>query len=168
VDSQSFRFALANTQVEVDQFKKGSRNVERTFGVLDERGRIVEYVETANSLGCHGTEITYMFNPKLKPGFYISNFVMRFGIGILAIFLGSRILLPNTDPVPVFIVIFNILNMVGGMFAVFMQKLQYNCGTELLSFFLNIESIRVNLQTRGMKMFAIFLLNVRFINIDIL
>jgi hypothetical protein len=108
------------------------------------------------------------FNPKLKPGFYISNFVMGFGIGILTIFLGSRILLPNTDRVPVFIVIFNILNMVGGMFAVFMQKLQYNCGTELLSFFLNIESIRVNLRTRGMKMFAIFLQNVTFIYIDIL
>jgi hypothetical protein len=94
------------------------------------------------------------FNPKLKLGFYISNFAVLIGLVTELVFLGSRTLIPNSDPVPIFIFIFNILATVAGIFTVFIQQLQYTCGTELLSFFVNIDTIKVNLRNRGMRGYA--------------
>jgi hypothetical protein len=91
------------------------------------------------------------FNRKLKPGFCISNFVLGFGLANQFVFLMSRILIPNTHQVPVFVFIFNIIGTVKGLFTLFIQKLQYSCGTELLSFFFNIESIKTALRNGGIK-----------------
>jgi hypothetical protein len=97
---------------------------------------------------------TLHFYPKRKLGFYISNLAVLIWLVTELVFLGSRILIQNSDPVPIFIFIFNIMVTIAGIFTVFMQQLQYTCGTELLSFFVNIETIKVTLRNRGMRDYA--------------
>jgi hypothetical protein len=90
------------------------------------------------------------FNPKLKQGFFLSNFIMIFCLFSVFFLLGKQILLPDmSNPIPVLILPFNMLILVMGIVTVFMEKVLYSCGPELVYFFRNIEPMKMMLQSTG-------------------
>jgi hypothetical protein len=88
------------------------------------------------------------FNPQLKRGFYISNFMVSCGCGSCLFILARLLFLTDKDHISVFIVTYNILALFGGLFIFFMEKLQYATGAQLVSFFHQIEGIKRRLRSR--------------------
>jgi hypothetical protein len=89
------------------------------------------------------------FHPKLKLGYFMTNIVVVFLLGSVLFLLGRETLSPKKSKVSALILIFNVIVLVLVVFDVFLERLHYCCGPQLVSISHHAEIIRTRLRSRG-------------------